>query len=128
MKLIIAEYQDLGKTLAEMDAPNKRLEFEKEQRKRLEGFKKELKVEATEQLKDIDFEDVEQKIFSEANLDSVSKTEHGYSLGYDDEGQPGFGAYYHGGGAFTPYAYDKLDAERYIKRQRRKAKIAAKAK
>lgn len=123
MREITAEYQELAKVLSEMDAPNKRAEFEKDQRKRLEGFKKELKVHATEEAKEIDFEELEQKIFSEENLNSVALAGEGYSLGYDSEGQPGFGVSYKGGGAFTPYAYDKLDAERYVKRQRRKAKL-----
>ena len=126
MKQLTSEYQELAKVLSEMDAPDIRAAFEKEQRKRLEGFKKELTVHATEEAKVIDWEELEQKIFAVENLDAVALTQEGYSLGYDSEGQPGFGVSYKGGGAFTPFAYDKLDAERYVKRQRRKAKYARK--
>lgn len=125
MKELHAEYNELAQKLSDLDAPEKRATFEKEQRKRLEAFKKELMVEATTEAKEIDWADVEAKIFSEANLDEQLKMNpEGYGLGYDVEGQPGFGVSYNGGGAFTPFAYDKVDAERYVKRQNRKRKFA----
>lgn len=126
MKELHAEYNELAQKLSDLDAPEKRATFEKEQRKRLEAFKKELTVEATQEAKEIDWSDIESKIFSEANLDEHLKMNpEGYGLGYDSEGQPGLGVSYNGGGAFTPFAYDKVDAERYVKRQNRKRKFAA---
>lgn len=126
MKELHAEYNELAHKLGELDGPEKRATFEKEQRKRLEAFKKELTVEATTEAKEIDWADVESKIFSQENLDQhLLLNPEGYGLGYDSEGQPGLGVSYNGGGAFTPFAYDKVDAERYVKRQNRKRKFAA---
>jgi hypothetical protein len=129
MRELTAEYKQLGEELNKLDAPERRAQFEAEQRRRLEAFKKELKVEATLEAKEIDYEDVEAKIFSQENLDQqLNSTQDGYMLGYDSEGQPGLGVSYNGGGGFTPFAYDKVDAERYAKRQKRKQKFAAQRK
>lgn len=120
-----SEYNLLAQELATIEAPDKKAEFEKEQRKRFENFKKELTVEATTEFKAIDWTDIESKIFDAANIDASANSE-GYSLGFDREGMPGLGVSYPGGGGFTPFAYDQVDAERYVKRQRRKEKYNTK--
>lgn len=127
MKELHAEYSALAQQLATLDGPERRAAFEKEQRKRLENFKKELTVEATSEAKEIDWADIESKIFSDSNLDEQLKVNpEGYLLGFDAEGIPCLGVSYQGGGGSVPFAYDKVDAERYVKRQKRKQKYARK--
>lgn len=123
MKEHHSAYNELVAELQTLDAPEKRRAFEAEQRKRLESFKKELTVWATKEGGEIDYSTIEADIFSQSNLDASVKGD-GYSLGFDREGQPGLGVSYPGGGGFQPMAYDKVDAERYVKRQRRKEKYS----
>lgn len=121
MKEIHNEYNELAKKLAELDGPENRLKFEREQKRRLEAFRNELKVEASEEAKEIDWAEIESKVFSSENLDQhLTANPEGYGLYYDAEGQPGLGQTYNGGSHFIPFAYDKTDAERYVKRQKRK--------
>lgn len=125
MKELHAEYKDLAQKLSELEGPERRASLEKDQRRIIELFKKELLVEATEQAKPIDWAEIEEKVFNDSNLNEVVTTNTGWLVNYDDEGQPGLSSVYVGGGKFTPFAYDKLDAERYVKRQKRKQKFAS---
>lgn len=121
MKHHHAEYARLAEELAALEGPEKKAEFERFQRARLEKFKTKYTVEATKEAKPIDWADVEAKIFTPENIEANTKRNpEGWCLCYDSEGMACLGVGYYGGGNYFPLAYDAQDAERFLERQSRK--------
>lgn len=121
MRELTAEYNELKDRLAVLDAEEYAKRFEVRMRALLEEWKGKYTVEANDAASPIDWAKVESLLFSEENLSQArNPNPEGWFLGYDNDGMPGLAMSYHGGSVFTPYAYDEIDAKRYLERQAQK--------
>lgn len=117
------EFQKLKLQLEELNQTDKKSRFKKTQGTLLEEFKQKYTVEVAESFPQINFQDVEEKIFSEDNLANLAANSEGYSLTYNELGMPGFSFINRNGYEFTTFAYDQRDAEIYLERVERMQKM-----
>jgi hypothetical protein len=129
MREILGEYNELKEKLDAELGVIKVKAFEEKQRSRLDSFKTLYTVEitVTGEVRPVDWSEIEKNVFSEGNLRHAGT--EGYLLGYRQvDGFAGLGCTYYHGNKDVTFAYDEVDAKRYLERDAKRKELAPRGK
>lgn len=126
MKYHLDEYTKLKSELEILTRTDRLSKVESMQRSYLNLFKERYTVTAPLDADTtvIDFADVESKLLSAENIESLVSLSEGYSLTYNNVGMPGLLLVSRTESNFIPFAVDERDASLYKEREARRIKMS----